>query len=220
MNGYEFLKFLTVNIEGSISTGKEQNDCTATGFYAIINDDTVLATAKHFTEHIDSAITVPVHYKENNTIVTIPVTACVEWSWHNEYDIAYCSIQPIMDKFREITGKAMYYTAISKENIMTKEEFYKTPILSEVLTIGYPDSISTTYNRYPLFKKAYISSLPKDFAEDGEGFLDLCAEEGMSGSPVVLNNSQLKLLGVIVRGNQKSSTATYIPANELLKIER
>ena len=49
MTGYEFLKFLTVNIEGSISTGKEQNDCTATGFYAIINDDTVLATAKHFT---------------------------------------------------------------------------------------------------------------------------------------------------------------------------
>lgn len=219
MSGYDYLKLLTVNIVGKHTSKNEQEEYGSTGFYAIIDDSPVLVTAKHFTEHIDSAITVPVHYKENNTIVTIPVTACVEWSWHDEYDIAYCSIQPIMDKFKEISGKTMFYTAISEKDIMTKEEFYKTPILSEVLTIGYPDSISSTYNQYPLFKKAYISSLPKDFAEDGEGFLDLCAEEGMSGSPVVLNNSQLKLLGVIVRGNPKSSIATYIPANELLKIK-
>lgn len=218
MTGYDFLKFLTVNIEGSISTGKEQNDYTATGFYAIINDDTVLVTAKHFTEHIDSAITVPVHYKENNTIVTIPVTACVEWSWHNEYDIAYCSIQPIMDKFREITGKAMYYTAISKENIITKSELNQLSVLSKVIATGYPNSIGSTHHQFPLFKTGYISSSPKNFAEDGEGFLELTAEEGFSGSPVILNNSELKLIGIIIRGNPGASTTTYIPAYELLNI--
>ena len=58
-----------------------------------------------------------------------------------------------------------------------------------------------------------------DFAEDGECFLDLTAEEGFSGSPVILNNSELKLIGIIIRGNPGASTTTYIPAYELLRID-
>lgn len=93
----------------------------------------------------------------------------------------------------------MFYTAISEKDIITKAEFSEVNILSEVLTIVYPKGASSTHHEFPLFKKGYISSLPGNFAEDGEGYLDLCAEEGCSGSPIFLNNSQLKLVGVLVQ---------------------
>lgn len=116
----------------------------------------------------------------------------------------------------------MFYTAISEKDIMTKEEFNKINILSEVLTIGYPKGISSTHHKFPLFKKGYISSLPSDFTEDREGYLDLCAEEDYSGSPIFLNNSQIKLVGVLVQciGNSKKpqSTTIYVSADKILDL--
>lgn len=223
MNSYDFLKYLTVNINAKNISEDKPHICSATGFYAIINNTPVIVTARHFVIPTESAITVSVHYKENDTIITIPITANVRWYCSDEYDIAYCKVKPIAEKFKEITGKDMFYTAISEKDIMTKEEFNKINILSEVLTIGYPKGISSTHHKFPLFKKGYISSLPSDFAEDREGYLDLCAEEGYSGSPIFLNNSQIKLVGVLVQciGNSKKpqSTTIYVSADKILEIK-
>ena len=220
MNSYDFLKYLTVNLNAKKISVDNQHICAATGFYAIINNTPVIVTAKHFTSNTETAITISAHYKENNTIITLPVTANIEWFCSDEYDIAYCKVQPIAKKFKEITGKDMFYTAISEKYIITKDDFSKLNILSEVLAIGYPKGVSSTHHEFPLLKKGYISSLPSDFTEDGEGYLDLCAEEGYSGSPIFLNNSQLKLVGILVKGisGTPNSTTIYISADKILDI--
>ena len=88
---------------------------------------------------------------------------------------------------------------------------------------GHPRASSTHHN-FPLLKKGYISSNPADFTEDGEGYLDLCSECGMSGAPIILNDSQLKLVGILVQ-NIKSersltpSTAIYVSADKILNMK-
>ena len=124
-------------------------------------------------------------------------------------------------KFKEITGHNMFYTAISEKNIMTKDELSKLNILSEILTMGYPSGASSTHHEFPLFKKGYLSSMPSDFTEDGEGYLDLCTSQGMSGAPIILNDSPLSLVGVLVqyirdKKNITPNTAIYVSADKVL----
>ena len=119
----------------------------------------------------------------------------------------------------------MHYTAISEKDILTKEEFCKLNILTEVLTMGYPVGASSTHNEYPLFKKGHIASMPSDFTEDGEGYLDMTCDRGMSGSPLLLNNSPIKLVGILVEyikddTNTTPGTAVYVSADKLFEMNR
>ena len=224
MKSYEILKFLTVKLTASKTSDAEHSTCVATGFYVILNGTPVIVTAKHFAEDTDEHVTITAHYKENNKIISLPVTAYVEWIASAEFDIAYCKVEPFEKKFKEITGHNMFNTALSENNIMTKEEFSQLNILSEVVTLSYPLGSSSTHHSFPLFKKGYISSNPADFTEDGEGYLDLCSECGMSGAPIILNDSPLKLLGILVQ-NIKSersltpSTAIYVSADKILDMK-
>lgn len=223
MNSYDFLKYLTVNLSAK-KLGEEKGACCATGFYAIIDNKEVLVTAKHFTENTESTITITAHYKERDTVISLPITAYIEWDYSQEYDIAFCEIKPLKKKLKEIKDKDMFFTAIQEKNIVTKDEFNKINILSEILTIGYPGAISSTHHEFPLFKKGYISSATRDFAEDGKGYLDLSAEGGFSGAPVLLNNSELKLIGVlieaVVENDTPKSTSLYISADKILQISK
>ena len=104
---------------------------------------------------------------------------------------------------------------------MNSYEFSKLNILSEILAIGYPLGKSSTHHQFPLFKKGYLSSSPSDFAEDCEGYLDLCTSQGMSGAPIILNCSPLSLVGVLVQyiKNDKCttpSTGIYVSADKVL----
>mgnify|MGYP003306078129 CR=1 FL=1 len=101
MNSYEFLKYLTANLTAD-KPGDEKNTCSATGFYARINNKDALVTAKHFVENTVATITVTAHYKEHDTVISLPITACVEWQTSMEYDIAYCDIKPLKKKLKEI----------------------------------------------------------------------------------------------------------------------
>ena len=222
MNSYDFLKFLTVNLQAK----KEitNNLCTATGFYLILKGKPVIVTAKHFAKDAQELLTVPVHYKENDTIITLSVTTNVEWIYSDEYDIAYCSIKPIADRLKKITGKDMFYTAITEKDIIRNDELDDIKILSEVLTMGYPYGESSTHHQFPLFKKGYISSSPGDFEEDCVGYLELTGEKGCSGSPVLLNNHQLKLVGILVKyigsnTDSQKNTTIYITADKILDIK-
>lgn len=223
MNSYDYFKYLTVNLSTRKISDKNSCICTATGFYVIIKNTPVIVTAKHFANDAETTISISAHYKENERIITIPLKVKVNWIPSDEYDIAYCKVKPIAKKLKETTGKEMFYTAIPEKNIITKEELSQISILSEVLTLGYPKGISSTHHDFPLFKKGYISSLPKDIAEDGEGYLDLGAEEGYSGSPVFLNNSHLRLVGVLVKGvgedsDTSTNTTVYVSADKILEI--
>ena len=223
MNSYDILKFLTINLTSNSLVDTKNNILSATGFYATINGITVIVTAKHFARNTDSKVTLTAHYKDGDTIISLPVTAYANWIASYEYDIAFCAVTPFEDKVKEITGHDMFYTAISEKNIMTKKELREINILSEVLTMGYPAGLSSTHHSFPLFKKGYISSIPRDFEEDGEGYLDLCVNNGMSGAPVILNDSPLKLLGVLIqnisdRKNPTSGTTIYVAADKVLEM--
>lgn len=93
-----------------------------------------------------------------------------------------------------------------------------------MLTIGYPGSTSSTHHEFPLFKKGYISSATRDFEEDGKGYLDLSAEGGFSGAPILLNNSQLKLIGILIEAvaenDTPKSTSSYISADKIIEISK
>ena len=221
MNSYEFLKFLTVSLNAKQLSDTKENICRATGFYVTIDGAAYIVTAKHFAEDTEQNVTISAHYIEDSTLVTLPITAYVEWEVYDEFDIAYCSIKPFEKKFKEITGRGMFYTTLSGKNIMTKEEFCELNILSEVVSMGYPLGASSTHHEFPLFRKGYLASMPRDFTEDGEGYLDMRAEEGMSGSPIILNDSPLKLVGVLVqyirdKQNITPSTAIYVSADKVL----
>ena len=152
MNTYEILKFLTVKLTASKAVDKELSTCIATGFYIILNGSPVIVTAKHFTDETELHVTITAHYKENGTVVSLPVTAYVEWIMSEEFDIAYCKVEPFEKKFKEITGHDMFYTALSENNIMTKDEFAQLNILSEVVTLSYPLGESSTHHQFPLFE--------------------------------------------------------------------
>ena len=221
MNSYEYLKFLTVKLTAEKLADTKGRTCTATGFYVVLNGAAYIVTAKHFAEGTEQNVTIAAHYTDNNTVITVPVTAFVEWFVSDEFDIAYCLVKPFEKKFKEITGHNMFYTTISEKNIMTKDELSKLNILSEILTLGYPSGASSTHHEFPLFKKGYLSSSPSDFAEDCEGYLDLCTSQGMSGAPIILNGSPLSLVGVLVqyikdKKNTTSNTAMYVSADKVL----
>ena len=221
MNSYEYLKFLTVKLTAEKLADTKGRTCTATGFYVVLNGAAYIVTAKHFAEGTEQNVTIAAHYTDHNTVITVPVTAFVEWFVSDEFDIAYCLVKPFEKKFKEITGHNMFYTAISEKNIMTKDDLSKLNILSEILTMGYPSGASSTHHEFPLFKKGYLSSSPSDFAEDGEGYLDLCISQGMSGAPIILNDSPLSLVGVLVqyirdKKNITPNTAIYVSADKVL----
>ncbi len=221
MNSYDFLKYLTVNLSSELVC-KENSACTATGFYAIIKNKPVIVTAQHFTETTAETVTITGHYAEKDSVISFPVTAKVNWTCSEEYDIAYCEVKSFAENFKEITGKEMFYTAIQEKDIATKEDLSKIGILNEIMTIGYPRGRSSTHHEFPLFKKGYISSATRDFAEDGKGYLDLSAEGGFSGAPVLLNNSELKLIGILIEAVAENdipkSTSLYVSADKILEI--
>ena len=206
MNSYEFLKFLTVKLTADKLADTKGRTCTATGFYVVINGAAYIVTAKHFAEETEQNVTISAHYTDSDTVVTVPITAYVEWDASEEFDIAYCKIKPYEKKFKEITGHNMFYTAISEKNIMTKDDLSKLNILSEILTMGYPSGTSSTHHECPLFKKGYFSSMPSDFTEDGEGYLDLCISQGMSGSPILQND---KIVGAVTHVFVNDPTRGY-----------
>ena len=75
MNSYDFLKLMTVKLTAENFADAKTCICCATGFYAVINNTPVIITAKHFAEATKPAVTIPAHYNENDTIVTIHITA-------------------------------------------------------------------------------------------------------------------------------------------------
>lgn len=230
MEKYEFLKYLTVYMKGYKKTDSTIvfAEIIATGFYAKLNikgkKKFVIITAKHFATEMER-VTFYMHYKENNAVVTVPISRSIEWHYTKDSDLAYCELKPIEDRFKKITGKEIYATAITEDNILTENEIKTLSVLKELVMVGYPKGESSTYHKYPLFKKGYTASLPKDTIEDDEGYVDMSAIGGFSGSPIFLDNDKLKFLGMLVGGladdiNDCSTISLYVPSYKIFELAK
>ena len=80
MTNYEFLKYLTVYMEGYERTAKESvlQRITATGFFAsfYINGKktNIILTAGHFAEKLDR-VTFWLRYIDDDRVVTLPISS-------------------------------------------------------------------------------------------------------------------------------------------------
>lgn len=129
----------------------------------------------------------------------------------------------VEDRFKKITGKDIYATAITENDILTENELKELSVLDEIIMVGYPKGESSTYHKYPLFKKGYTASLPKGTIEDGEGYVDMTAIGGFSGSPIFFDSGKLNLLGVLVGGladnsNDCSAISLYVPSYRIFEL--
>lgn len=227
MMPYNILRHMTVHIKGYKKTILEQvmQEITATGFFAVLDikgkRTSIILTAKHFAEDV-KRVTFMLHYKENEALVTVPVSLEVKWHLCEDTDIAYCELKPIEERFRKITGKSIYATAVTQDDILTEEQLNEINILDAVIMAGYPQGVASTHHKYPLFAKGHIASLPKDSLEDDEGYVDISAVGGFSGSPLFLETSELKFLGILVGGISDDSSASsgmclYVPSYKILR---
>lgn len=227
MDNYEFFKHLTVYMEGYQKIGKESllQRITATGFFASIDiqgkKTNIILTANHFAEKLNR-VTFWLRYIDENRLVTVPISSKVEWNYSDDADIAYCELEPIGKKFKKITGKSIYATIVTEDKILKQDELEDVNLLDEVIMAGYPNGEASTHHKYPIFKKGYIASLPNDCVEDKEGYIDLSAIGGCSGSPIFLDTTPPKFLGVLVSGAADSSSGVscvsmYVPGCEVLE---
>lgn len=230
MTNYEYLKYMTVYMEGYERTAKESalQRITATGFFAsfYINGKktNIILTAGHFAEKLDR-VTFWLRYIDEDRVVTLPISSKVEWTFCDDADIAYCELELLEKKFKKITGKSIYATTISEAKILKQYELEDINLMDEVVMAGYPGGEASTHHKYPIFKKGYVASLPKDCIEDKEGYIDLSAIGGYSGSPVFLNTTPPRFLGILVSGASDSSSecscvSMYVPGYKVLEFVR
>ena len=134
MNSCDFLKYMTVHMEGTcdIDMLSEEMENSATGFYVKLNINgkivPVIVTAKHFANNA-TIVTFTLHYTKNSNIVTLPITMPVQWIALENKDIACCRLEPIEDKFKKITGHSMFYTVIKENDIVSEDEIKNINIL-------------------------------------------------------------------------------------------
>lgn len=157
MNSYDFLKHLTVYLEGSECENAAPGfNISATGFYAIVcigdKQVPVVITAKHFAEKI-CLTRFTLHSISDGEILTLPLIMRANWILSDDCDLAYCKLSDIEENFKKIYGKKLFYTKISKENLITENERKTLSVLSEIISVGYSLGLYSTHNRYPLFFK-------------------------------------------------------------------
>lgn len=228
MNSYDFLKHLTVYLEGSECENAAPGfNISATGFYAIVcigdKQVPVVITAKHFAEKI-CLTRFTLHSISDGEILTLPLIMRANWILSDDCDLAYCKLSDIEENFKKIYGKKLFYTKISKENLITENERKTLSVLSEIISVGYSLGLYSTHNRYPLFFKGHLSTAPKDNLENTVGYADISANHGQSGSPILLNNSVPKLVGImsgaVCKGENPIVTGcTYVDAHKILEFK-
>lgn len=227
MNSYDHLKYLTVYMEGYERIGKESvlQRINATGFFASIEingkETSIILTANHFAEKLNR-VTFWLRYMDEGKLVTVPISSKVEWTYCEDADIAYCELEPIEKRFKKITGNSIYASVLIEDKILKQFELEDISLLDEVITAGYPNGEASTHHKFPIFKKGHIASLPKDCVEDKEGYIDLSAIGGCSGSPVFLNTTPPKFLGILVSGaadstSESSCVSMYVPGYAVLE---
>lgn len=190
MDLHNFLQYLTIRIDIQNENGEATS---ATGFFARLNNEDVLITAKHVAEKA-STCTLHFRFKEDGEILTNEVICNPNWQTTPDSNLAFCKLNPIKEQLKKVTQKDLYYITLPKENI-----FLDTAELSDELikfiTIGYvPEGT--------LFRSGSIIMPTPDMIDDD---IDLKIT-GFSGSPILTKEKQL--LGVSLHSETDDMFAT------------
>lgn len=96
MNSYDFLKHLTVYLEGSENENAAAGfNISATGFYAVIcigdKQVPVVITVRHFAEKVCLTRFI-LHSNSDGEILTLPLIMRANWILSDDCDLAYCKL--------------------------------------------------------------------------------------------------------------------------------
>ncbi len=180
-------------------------------------------TAKHFVEESDRII-FWMRCQKGDGVITVPISKTLTWEYIKDSDLAYCDLKELAETFEKITGKKPCATVVTEQHMASDKDIGNYVVLQDLIVVGYPLGKGSTWHKYPLFKKGYTSSYPKDALEDGAGYIDVCAIGGFSGAPIFIDGEELKFLGVLTSGLSEQDEkftpiSMYAPAVKLLELE-
>jgi hypothetical protein len=106
---------------------------------------------------------------------------------HPRVDLCAMNIDAILREIRQITGKDVYYQALSTDNLLLDTDTHDLWPIEDVYMIGYPRGLWDKINNLPIARKGITASHPRfDFNGEPKGLVDIAAFGGSSGSPIIL----------------------------------
>lgn len=152
----------------------------------------VIITNKHVVNnnpHQKTTFFLHTRGTDDNPDDNIQIDLETDWIFHEDKDICYCYINPIIKKIKEISGKAVYYVFNDESIIPTSEQLKDLSALEELVMVGYPIGLWDEKNNLPIFRKGFTACHPAiDFNVDGIGLVDMACFPGSSGSPIYILN--------------------------------
>jgi len=129
---------------------------------------------------------------------------------HPNSDVDLCAFvltEKLEDADQE--GRSIFYGAITKDLIPTREEWESFDAIEDVTMIGYPRGLSDRVNNFPIIRSGITaSSLGRDYNGRAEFMADMACFPGSSGSPVFVLDRN---------GFRDKRTGTYHPAASRFK---
>ncbi len=171
------------------------SDGTGTGFIFLFNIDNenipVIITNKHVVNYKNTEnVYITFHTKsekEPNVTENLKCEFTIDWIFHENKDLCYCYLQPVVDFVLEKTGKEVFFTYITEEIILNEHQLEDLNAIEDVIMVGYPNGLIDETNNLPIFRRGITSSHPAyDFNENGIGLLDMACFPGSSGSPIFI----------------------------------
>lgn len=184
----EKLMYNTVRISTSCGSG------TGSFFNFKIDDKyiPVIITNKHVVNfNPQETTTFKVHTIDDNGNPdgNIDIQMRANWIFHENKDICFCYINPLMESIEKKYGKKLFYYTNEESMIPTQEKLEALTALEELVMVGYPIGLWDIRNNFPIFRKGHTACHPAiDFNEDGIGLIDMACFPGSSGSPIFIFN--------------------------------
>ena len=111
----------------------------------------------------------------------LKISFSTNWIFHDEKDICYCYINPLLHEIKRRYSKDIFFIANDESIIPNKEKLQELNALEELVMVGYPIGLWDSRNNYPIFRKGYTANHPAiDFNEDGIGLVDIACFPGSS----------------------------------------
>ena len=190
MELHKFLQYLTIRIDIQNENGETTS---ATGFFARLNNEDVLITAKHVAEKAGTC-TLHLRFKEDDEILTNEVICNLNWQTAPESDLAFCKLNPIKEQLKKVTNSDPYYIPLTEDSILPDTDKASDELV-KFITIGYTSEGT-------MIRSGRIIMPISDMIADN---IDLKIT-GFTGSPIFTKNKQL--LGVSLHSETEDMFAS------------
>lgn len=182
----------------------------------------ILVTVRHVVEQ-GSDYMLTLHYQVDGTahIAAATLPCRPKWVMRENCEVCYCLAEPLSQELKRQVGYPLYYRSIPEEAILDQEALAKIEALQPVVMPGYPVGIGTQPSGHPLMRGGWTANSPKENI-NAQGYLDIAAVGGSSGSPVLINKG-MKLLGVmnaavLDASGMAAHLGVYIEAREIMRL--